>query len=42
VKNVDPKVTSKEFKKHFEEYGEVVSSSLRLSDTGLSLGYGYV
>jgi RNA recognition motif-containing protein len=42
MKNVDPSITSKEFKKYFEEYGEVVSSSLRLSDTGVSLGYGYV
>ncbi|MCJ1225885.1 Protein phosphatase PP2A regulatory subunit B [Toensbergia leucococca] len=43
VKNVEPEVTDDDFRKLFEQYGEISSASLtRDPDTGKSRGFGFV
>ncbi len=42
IKNIDDSITSKEFFKMFEEFGEVKSSKLELDESGRSKGYGYI
>lgn len=42
MKNVDSKITAREFFNMFEEIGEVSSSKLEVDDLGASKEYGYV
>lgn len=42
VKNLDSSMTSKDFYKMFENFGEVKSSKLEVDENGISKGYGYI
>jgi polyadenylate-binding protein len=42
VKNLDTKISAKEFYKMFEVYGDIKSSKLETFENGESKGYGYV
>lgn len=43
VKNIDPEVSEEEFRKLFEKFGEITSSTLsRDPETGKSRGFGFV
>lgn len=42
IKNIDVKVTPKEFDEYFKKYGNIITSCLRTDEAGKSLGYGYV
>ncbi len=42
VKNISTEVSTKELNEKFQEFGKIVSCTIRNDDQGKSLGYGYV
>ena len=42
VKNIDNKMTQKEFYKIFLEYGDIVSAKIEYDENGISKGFGYI
>ena len=42
VKNIDNKMTQREFYKIFLEYGDIVSGKIEYDENGISKGFGYI